>query len=334
MRTLYVLGLVVLDLLILLLGAVVIAITDLDKESGLGALRTLPTLLLVLPHFTVAHYVLSLRGDTDPEVRRKSRRTTLILAASFAAVGAVLLIGLTAAFSGPIPIALIASALGGAALAYALFVGEAVAKRYRARHPDAEHPTVDDAPIPPATRRKWIFLAVGTAVAGFVVSLALFRSVFATSDFSAAAGLALMIGGFLGCLVTLIFTWRSGRDLRRLTAANFGNRQGVPYSVVTGKFDRIRPAEEPEAVRYATRLVALQPVSVVGLALLFGGAYLSLVLLALAGGHGLTQSNVVTFIFGGVTGVILVVLLTRQYRNAKKYLALHGGAAQGVEQTR
>ena len=85
MRTLYVLGLVLLDIAILLLGAVVIAITDLDKQSGLGALRTLPTLLLVLPHFTVAHYALSPRGNEDEDVRRTARRTTLLLAASFAA---------------------------------------------------------------------------------------------------------------------------------------------------------------------------------------------------------------------------------------------------------
>jgi hypothetical protein len=325
MRTLYVLGLVIIDLVILLLGAVVMAITDLDKESGLGALRTLPTLLLVLPHFTVAHYALSVRGDEGEDVRGKARRTTMLLAGGFAAAGAVLLIGLTAAFRGPVAIAVICSALGGAALVYALFVGEKVAARYRAHHPGAGHPDEDELPVSQVHRRKWMLLALGASAAAFVVSLAIFRSVFASRDFSVAAALAVLVAGFLGCLVTGVFTWRSGRELRRLNAAHFGNRRGIPYSVVTGKFDRIAPEDEAQAVRYATRLLALQPVTALGIALLLGGTCLSLILATVAGGDGLSQNSVVTLVLGVAAAGVFAVLLTRQHRNAKKYLALHSG---------
>ncbi|WP_210481480.1 hypothetical protein [Naasia sp. SYSU D00948] len=132
MRTLYLSGLVILDLAVLALGAAVLATMDLDKAGTLGVLASVPIVLLVLSDFPVAH--ISLLGARDSATAASvDRRTTVLLATGLTAAGAVPLLLITAAVDGPLALAGACAMLAGLALVYAFVVGDRVAARLRSR---------------------------------------------------------------------------------------------------------------------------------------------------------------------------------------------------------
>jgi hypothetical protein len=131
-RTLYLAGLLVLDLAVLALGGVALATMDLDKAETLGVVASVPLVLLVLSDFPVAHLALRTAADSgDPG--GAERRITVLLASALTGAGALPLLVVTAAIGGPLELALACVAMAGLALVYAFLVGDRVAARHRAR---------------------------------------------------------------------------------------------------------------------------------------------------------------------------------------------------------
>jgi len=148
-RTLYLAGLLVLDLAVLALGGVALATMDLDKAETLGVVASVPLVLLVLSDFPVAH--LALRTDADPgEVGGADRPVTALLASALTAAGALPLLIVTAALEGPMELALGCIGLAGLALVYAFLVGDRVAARHRSRATYREAALVRRLPVLPA----------------------------------------------------------------------------------------------------------------------------------------------------------------------------------------
>jgi len=127
-RTLYIAGLLVLDAVVLLLGAGVMASADLDKAGTLGVLASVPTLLLALPHLPVAH--LELRANEEPEsARQQSRRVTALLASALTAAGAIPLLAVAALTHAHLDLVVATIAISVLALLYAFGLGERVRER-------------------------------------------------------------------------------------------------------------------------------------------------------------------------------------------------------------
>ncbi|WP_210505568.1 hypothetical protein [Naasia sp. SYSU D00057] len=136
MRTLYIAGLLILDAVVLLLGAGVMASADLDKAGTVGVLASVPTLLLALPHLPVAH--VELGASEEPEsARQQSRRVTALLAAVLTAAGGVPLLTVAVLTHAHLDLAVAAVGISVLALLYALGLGEKVRERVQDRRAHA-----------------------------------------------------------------------------------------------------------------------------------------------------------------------------------------------------
>ena len=137
MRTLYIAGLLMLDALVLLLGAGVMASADLDKAGTLGVLASVPTLLLVLPHLPIAHVELGRQGDEPEVARRQSRRVAALISAGLTGAGAIPLLVLAALSSAHLDLAVGAIVASVVAILYGFGCGEWVRGHVRDRRSHA-----------------------------------------------------------------------------------------------------------------------------------------------------------------------------------------------------
>src|SRR3954447_20258151 len=126
-----------LDAVVLLLGAGVMASADLDKAGTLGVLASVPTLLLVLPHLPVAHVELGRQHDEPETTRRMSRRVAALISAALTGAGAVPLLLLAAVTSAHLDLAIAAVLASVVALFYGFGCGEWVHGRMRDRRAQA-----------------------------------------------------------------------------------------------------------------------------------------------------------------------------------------------------
>src|SRR3954462_12144648 len=129
----YIAGLLMLDAVVLLLGAGVMTSADLDKAGTLAVLASLPTLLLVLPHLPVAHVELGWGTEESEAARRQSRRVAALISALLTAAGAIPLIVVTTLTSAHVDLAVGAVAVSVLALLYAFGLGEKVREHVRHR---------------------------------------------------------------------------------------------------------------------------------------------------------------------------------------------------------
>jgi hypothetical protein len=180
MRGLYIAGLVLIDLVVLLLGALVSAFTEVDEDSALASVRTLPTLLLVLPGFFLVRAQLSRAGGIAGFLEGRTRSRLLWTAGGMGAAGAAILVTLAALFDGPVSLALVTSALGGLGIVYAVLVGDRVARRRADAAsddaPEQERPAPEapdaapaSSPAPTAAPRIGVLLVVGVPVVAGVI---------------------------------------------------------------------------------------------------------------------------------------------------------------------
>jgi hypothetical protein len=134
-RTLYIAGLLMLDAVVLLLGAGVMTSADLDKAGTLAVVASLPTLLLVLPHLPVAHVELRRGPGESEQGRRQSRRVAALISGLLTAAGAIPLLAVAAAASARPDLAVAAVVVSVGGLIYAFGLGEKVRPRRQDRPP-------------------------------------------------------------------------------------------------------------------------------------------------------------------------------------------------------